>query len=175
MVRFAALLAVCASAVSALSLFETVHFDNVDAILLEKRQTGDPQFDCHANCGYAIRGARQPEYCGNATWIAWYDGCMECAVAANIWSMYGNSVSSAAQACGLSGVPIGLAGGNATESAAPSGSASASISDAASSASAIASSVTGSVASAAASASASASEAVVSAVSAHHYINSKPS
>ena len=163
MARLSFFLTVCATLASAVSAFQLVHFDNVDSVLLEKRQSGDPQYDCHANCGFSIRGAREPEYCGNATWVAWYEGCMDCAVEAGIWSMYGNSVSSAAQACGLSGIPDGLEGaGNATASASAAASATASsavgsASEAASSVSAAVSSASAAVSSAAASGSAAAS------------------
>ena len=166
MARLSFLVVACATLTSAFSLYQPVSFENVDAVLLQKRQSGDPQFDCHANCGYSIRGARQPEYCGNQTWIDWYNGCMECAVEAGIWSMYGNSVSSAAQACGLSGIPVGLEGaGNATASAGASAtaavsSAAVSASEAASTASSVASAASSAAAGAASSASAAAESAV---------------
>jgi hypothetical protein len=159
MARLTFLLAAYASVASAFSLFS---MDDFDALLLEKRQSSDPQTACHENCGFSIRGARQPEYCTNQTWIDWYDGCMECAVGANIWSMYGNSVSNAAQACGLSGIPVGLEGGNATASASASTTAA---SGAASSATAGASDAAASVSAAASSAAASVSDAAASAVS----------
>lgn len=119
--------------------------------------------------GFVIRDARQAGYCDNSTWVDNFNGCMQCAVEQNIWSMYGNSVTNAGEGCGLEVSPVGLStDGGAVSSAAASASgvvssAAAAASSAVSEAAAVSSSVAGALSSATAAVGTAASDAVASA------------
>ncbi|KAK3374159.1 hypothetical protein B0T24DRAFT_594275 [Lasiosphaeria ovina] len=78
---------------------------DVHGLILERQAPGTPQYECHANCGAALAGRRDPAHCSNSTWTAAYDDCLECALDFNIWTIYGGGVSSAASSCGLSPTP----------------------------------------------------------------------
>ncbi|KAK1711543.1 uncharacterized protein BDZ83DRAFT_757313 [Colletotrichum acutatum] len=67
---------------------------------------GTPAYLCHENCGTSITLSRETGYCTNYQWIARYDACLQCANAQNVWQYYGNSVTAAAAACGLTAVPV---------------------------------------------------------------------
>ncbi|KAH6850631.1 hypothetical protein B0I37DRAFT_372041 [Chaetomium sp. MPI-CAGE-AT-0009] len=75
------------------------------ALILSRQAPGTPQFECHSNCGNALAGGRNPAHCDNATWTGYYEACLGCALNFDIWRIYGNGVSSAASACGLSPTP----------------------------------------------------------------------
>lgn len=55
--------------------------------------------------GNALAGGRIPNHCDNSTWVGYYEACLDCALDFNIWRIYGNGVSSAAEDCGLSPTP----------------------------------------------------------------------
>ncbi|KAK0727792.1 hypothetical protein B0T26DRAFT_672414 [Lasiosphaeria miniovina] len=78
---------------------------DVHGLILERQAPGTPQYNCHADCGAASAGRRDPAHCSNSTWTAAYDDCLECALDFNIWTIYGGGVSSAASSCGLSPTP----------------------------------------------------------------------
>nr|CDP25683.1 Putative protein of unknown function [Podospora anserina S mat+] len=80
--------------------------DNVDvAALLARQAPGTPQFECHSDCGSALGGSRSGRHCDNSTWVELFEDCLECANQFNIWRHYGNGLTAAAEACGLSAVP----------------------------------------------------------------------
>ncbi|KAK4497112.1 hypothetical protein PRZ48_011562 [Zasmidium cellare] len=75
------------------------------------RQDNDDSDDnadrqCHADCGFTIIQSSETAsntYCGNQTWIDQLNRCLSCTNREDdddIWEDYGNSVSSAARACG---------------------------------------------------------------------------
>ncbi|KAK4032244.1 hypothetical protein C8A01DRAFT_50921 [Parachaetomium inaequale] len=75
------------------------------SLILSRQAPGTPQYECHSNCGNALAGGRNPAHCENATWTGYYEACLDCALDFDIWRIYGNGVSSAASACGLSATP----------------------------------------------------------------------
>merc|ERR1711964_496746 len=86
---------------SALSPFVAA-FVYPDVVPLEKRQApGTPQYECHADCGGVITIARTPEYCESSNFTSSLEACLECAEEYDIWRYYGESVSAAAESCGL--------------------------------------------------------------------------
>ncbi|CEJ89801.1 hypothetical protein VHEMI05625 [[Torrubiella] hemipterigena] len=88
----------------------------LDNVPLDKRQTGDPTYQCHANCGYTIQKG-VGDYCKNEEWLGLLRGCLDCALQYDIWKSYGNKVSAAAKACGLDATPKAVSpGGNASSS-----------------------------------------------------------
>ncbi|KAK2776398.1 hypothetical protein CKAH01_12452 [Colletotrichum kahawae] len=81
---------------------------------LHARQlTSGPKYECHADCGYAILGAEQDNYCTNETWTGLLEGCLECAEKYDIWQYYGDGVTEAAEDCNLDATPVS-ASSNAT-------------------------------------------------------------
>ncbi|GJN85617.1 hypothetical protein PLIIFM63780_009185 [Purpureocillium lilacinum] len=81
-----------------------------DPVLLQRRQAGDvsdENYKCHENCGYAIQQARTKKdtYCKDSEWLGYFNGCMKCAIAQDIWKDYGKSVTAAAKGCGLEANP----------------------------------------------------------------------
>ncbi|KAK4093703.1 hypothetical protein Purlil1_2037 [Purpureocillium lilacinum] len=99
-----------------------------DPVLLQRRQAGDvsdENYKCHENCeshvpdytrsehtdaespGYAIQQARTKKdtYCKDSEWLGYFNGCMKCAIAQDIWKGYGKSVTAAAKGCGLEANP----------------------------------------------------------------------
>ncbi|EXJ83792.1 hypothetical protein A1O1_07419 [Capronia coronata CBS 617.96] len=73
---------------------------------LHRRQApGTPQYDCHANCGGVIVDGRTEGYCDTADFTTKLDACLDCALVYDIWQYYGNSVSSAAEECGVDATP----------------------------------------------------------------------
>ncbi|KAK3297353.1 uncharacterized protein B0H64DRAFT_123173 [Chaetomium fimeti] len=91
----------------AVSVANATFLDNTPdyALILSRQAPGTPQFECHSNCGNALAGGRDPAHCDNATWTGYYEACLGCALDFDIWRIYGNGVSSAASACGLSATP----------------------------------------------------------------------
>ncbi|KAK4669870.1 uncharacterized protein QC763_206785 [Podospora pseudopauciseta] len=86
--------------------------DNVDVgALLARQAPGTPQFECHSDCGGALGGSRSGRHCDNSTWVELFEDCLECANQFNIWRHYGNGLTAAAEACGLSAVPSPSGGG----------------------------------------------------------------
>ncbi|KIW51512.1 hypothetical protein PV05_10225 [Exophiala xenobiotica] len=78
-----------------------------EAVPLYRRQApGTPEYDCHANCGAVIVDGRTTGYCDSANFTTVLDACLDCALQYDIWQYYGNSVSEAAEGCGLDATPI---------------------------------------------------------------------
>ncbi|RPA84394.1 hypothetical protein BJ508DRAFT_37812 [Ascobolus immersus RN42] len=72
------------------------------AALPEPQAPGSEKFECHSKCGGIISASRKPDFASNcAIYAADYAYCLDCAgpEKQNIWSMYGNSVSSAGEKC----------------------------------------------------------------------------
>ncbi|KAK4198861.1 hypothetical protein QBC40DRAFT_282921 [Triangularia verruculosa] len=107
--RFSVLLsAFAATAVQSAATYQ----DDVDvAALLARQAPGTPKFECHSDCGSALGGSRSGRHCDNSTWIELFKDCLECANEFNIWQHYGNGLTAAAEACGLSAVPSPSSGG----------------------------------------------------------------
>ncbi|EXJ80013.1 hypothetical protein A1O3_08299 [Capronia epimyces CBS 606.96] len=77
-----------------------------DIVPIHRRQApGTPEYNCHANCGGVIVDARTDGYCDTANFTTALDACLDCALEYDIWQYYGDSVSSAAEACGLETTP----------------------------------------------------------------------
>ncbi|KFA77813.1 hypothetical protein S40288_00519 [Stachybotrys chartarum IBT 40288] len=89
-----------------------------DSVPMEKRQPTGAAYDCHSDCGFAIRGAREDGYCDNEEWLGLLNDCLACANQFDIWIHYGDSVGEAAEACGLDATPAPVDGGEETSSAA---------------------------------------------------------
>uniref|UniRef100_A0A8H7KCT4 Uncharacterized protein n=1 Tax=Bionectria ochroleuca TaxID=29856 RepID=A0A8H7KCT4_BIOOC len=87
-------------------------------IPLSKRAVSGAEYQCHANCGYTILNAQQSGYCDNSQWKTYYQGCMECAYTYNLWPDYGDGVTSAAKACGLTVSPSPSSGSSQASSTA---------------------------------------------------------
>ncbi|RDW79229.1 uncharacterized protein DSM5745_06081 [Aspergillus mulundensis] len=82
-------------------------FEYPDFVPLNKRQEpGTPQYECHANCGGIITASRSDGYCDSSDFKSMFNDCMNCALEYDIWKYYGNSVSSAAENCGLDATPV---------------------------------------------------------------------
>ncbi|KAK5459471.1 hypothetical protein LTS15_003599 [Exophiala xenobiotica] len=92
-----------------------------EAVPLHRRQApGTPQYDCPANCGAVIVDGRTTGYCGSANFTTALNACLDCALQYDIWQYYGNSVSEAAEGCGLDATPIPANSTSATNSSSPS-------------------------------------------------------
>ncbi|KAJ4201118.1 hypothetical protein NW767_006769 [Fusarium falciforme] len=89
-----------------------------DSVPLHKRQPSGPEYQCHANCGYAILNADEEGYCDSDEWKKLLADCLKCANQYDMWGDYGNGVTGAAKACGIDAVPEGAASGSATGSSA---------------------------------------------------------
>ncbi|CAI6094951.1 hypothetical protein V2G26_005028 [Clonostachys chloroleuca] len=87
-------------------------------IPLAKRAVSGAEYQCHANCGYTILNAQQSGYCDNSQWKTYYQGCMECAYTYNLWPDYGDGVTTAAKACGLTVSPSPSSGSSQASSTA---------------------------------------------------------
>ncbi|KAL4750497.1 hypothetical protein BDW72DRAFT_175782 [Aspergillus terricola var. indicus] len=82
-------------------------FQYPDFVPLSKRQApGTPQYECHANCGGIITASRSDGYCDSSNFESMLSDCLDCALMYDIWKYYGNSVSSAAENCGLDATPV---------------------------------------------------------------------
>ncbi|KAF2166163.1 hypothetical protein M409DRAFT_23354 [Zasmidium cellare ATCC 36951] len=73
--------------------------------LLARQDDDSDDRQCHADCGFTIIQSSETTpntYCSNQTWIDQLNRCLSCTNREDdddIWEDYGNSVSSAAQAC----------------------------------------------------------------------------
>ncbi|RVX71561.1 hypothetical protein B0A52_05133 [Exophiala mesophila] len=93
----------------------TATFVYPDIVPLHKRQApGTPQYDCHADCGGVISVSRTENYCESANFTSGLEACLECALEFDIWRYYGDSVSTAAEGCGLEAVPVAANGTDAS-------------------------------------------------------------
>ncbi|OJJ65165.1 hypothetical protein ASPSYDRAFT_54504 [Aspergillus sydowii CBS 593.65] len=82
-------------------------FEYPEFVPLHKRQEpGTPAYECHANCGGIITEARSDGYCDKSDFKTKLSDCLDCALEFDIWKYYGNSVSSAAEECGLDATPV---------------------------------------------------------------------
>ncbi|KAL4807582.1 hypothetical protein BDV18DRAFT_135600 [Aspergillus unguis] len=82
-------------------------FQYPDFVPLHKRQEpGTPQYECHANCGGIITASRTDGYCDTSDFKSELSDCLDCALVYDIWKYYGDSVSSAAEECGLDATPV---------------------------------------------------------------------
>ncbi|KAL4738638.1 hypothetical protein BDV11DRAFT_189293 [Aspergillus similis] len=82
-------------------------FQYPDFVPLSKRQApGTPEYECHANCGGIITASRSDGYCDSSNFKSMLSDCLDCALVCDIWKYYGNSVSSAAENCGLDATPV---------------------------------------------------------------------
>ncbi|KAL4968313.1 uncharacterized protein BDV14DRAFT_152740 [Aspergillus stella-maris] len=82
-------------------------FEYPDFVPLQKRQApGTPQYDCHANCGGIITLSRSDGYCDTDEFTTKLSDCLDCALEYDIWKWYGNSVSKAADECGVDATPV---------------------------------------------------------------------
>ncbi|KAL4761046.1 uncharacterized protein BDW70DRAFT_54494 [Aspergillus foveolatus] len=82
-------------------------FQYPDFVPLSKRQApGTPEYECHANCGGIITASRSDGYCDSSNFKSMLSDCLDCALVYDIWKYYGNSVSSAAENCGLDATPV---------------------------------------------------------------------
>ncbi|KAL5336420.1 hypothetical protein BJX70DRAFT_284227 [Aspergillus crustosus] len=82
-------------------------FQYPDFVPLHKRQApGTPQYECHANCGGIITASRTEGYCDSSDFESLLSSCLNCALEYDIWRYYGNSVSAAAEECGLDATPV---------------------------------------------------------------------
>ncbi|SPQ21536.1 ddb02977-591a-4e59-b80e-010ec0dfe913 [Thermothielavioides terrestris] len=95
------------------------------AQILGRQAPGTPEYECHSNCGNAILAGRDSNHCSNATWVGYYEACLQCALQYDIWKYYGDGVTSAASACGLNPTPS--PSGDAGSTVVPSTSATASV------------------------------------------------
>lgn len=82
-----------------------------------RKKTTIPTVLCLTNSvshqtGGVISIGRTENYCQNSTFTTELKACLECALEYNIWQYYGESVSAAAEGCGLDATP--LAAANAT-------------------------------------------------------------
>merc|ERR1711939_484548 len=88
-----------------------------ETVPLYRRQApGTPEYDCHANCGAVIVDGRTAGYCDSANFTTALDACLDCALQYDIWQYYGDSVSEAAEGCGLDATPIPTNSTSATNS-----------------------------------------------------------
>ncbi|ROT42031.1 hypothetical protein SODALDRAFT_374409 [Sodiomyces alkalinus F11] len=76
-----------------------------DAVPMDKRQASGGQYQCHADCGGTINGAKDGDHCSDNAWRDLLDTCLICVDTYPIWQYYGESVSEAAAACGLTVEP----------------------------------------------------------------------
>ncbi|KAK0662704.1 hypothetical protein DIS24_g1799 [Lasiodiplodia hormozganensis] len=78
--------------------------------LILKRQDdmSEAEYNCHDNCGQAIKAGRGDDPCNDETFLHDYDACLQCAGSDNvdIWKYYGGSLSAVASSCGLSTTPL---------------------------------------------------------------------
>ncbi|KAL4939957.1 hypothetical protein BDV06DRAFT_28391 [Aspergillus oleicola] len=82
-------------------------FEYPDFIPLQKRQApGTPEYECHANCGGIITLSRSDGYCDTDDFTTKLSDCLDCALEYDIWKWYGNSVSKAADECGVDATPV---------------------------------------------------------------------
>ncbi|KAI9038960.1 uncharacterized protein KD926_010061 [Aspergillus affinis] len=81
-------------------------FDYPEFVPLHRRQEpGTPAYECHANCGGVITSSRSDDFCDSSTFKSQLSDCLKCANKFDIWKYYGNSVSKAAESCGLDSTP----------------------------------------------------------------------
>ncbi|KAH8429320.1 uncharacterized protein LDX57_006987 [Aspergillus melleus] len=81
-------------------------FDYPEFVPLHRRQDpGTPAYECHANCGGVITSSRSDDFCDSSTFKSQLSDCLKCANEFDIWKYYGNSVSKAAESCGLDSTP----------------------------------------------------------------------
>ncbi|KAK1147220.1 hypothetical protein N8T08_001959 [Aspergillus melleus] len=81
-------------------------FDYPEFVPLHRRQDpGTPAYECHANCGGVITSSRSDDFCDSSTFKSQLSECLKCANEFDIWKYYGNSVSKAAESCGLDSTP----------------------------------------------------------------------
>ncbi|KAJ5006343.1 hypothetical protein K4K48_004166 [Colletotrichum sp. SAR 10_66] len=97
--KFTTVIATLASTAAALEWLPVVP-------LHARQLTSGPKYECHADCGYAILGAEQDNYCTNETWTGLLEGCLECAEKYDIWQYYGDGVTEAAEGCNLDATPV---------------------------------------------------------------------
>ncbi|KAL3474015.1 hypothetical protein BJX99DRAFT_260857 [Aspergillus californicus] len=82
-------------------------FEFPDFVPLHRRQApGTPQYECHANCGGIITASRSDGFCDSSDFESMLSDCLDCALVYDIWRYYGNSVSAAAEECGLDATPV---------------------------------------------------------------------
>lgn len=82
-------------------------FEFPDSVPMHKRQTSGPSYECHANCGYTILGAKTEGYCDDTEWQDLLEQCLACANEFDLWPDYGEGVTAAAEGCGLDATPVG--------------------------------------------------------------------
>ncbi|RYP50211.1 hypothetical protein DL768_004232 [Monosporascus sp. mg162] len=77
--------------------------------LLRRQEPGTPAYNCHDNCGQAVLQARNSDnVCTDDVFLANYENCLQCSGPdnVNIWRFYGNSLTAAAEPCGLPTAPL---------------------------------------------------------------------
>ncbi|RYP71772.1 hypothetical protein DL771_004584 [Monosporascus sp. 5C6A] len=77
--------------------------------LLKRQEPGTPAYNCHDNCGQAVLQARNSDdVCTDDVFLANYENCLQCSGPDNvdIWRYYGNSLTTAAEPCGLPTAPL---------------------------------------------------------------------
>ncbi|RYP04534.1 hypothetical protein DL764_004396 [Monosporascus ibericus] len=77
--------------------------------LLKRQEPGTPAYNCHDNCGQAVlQGRNSDDVCTDDVFLANYENCLQCSGPDNvdIWRYYGNSLTTAAEPCGLPTTPL---------------------------------------------------------------------
>ncbi|KAF3005845.1 hypothetical protein E8E13_008759 [Curvularia kusanoi] len=99
---------VVASLVVASSASLITRQDALLTSLLKRQEPSTPAYNCHDNCGSAIKLSRVADPCNNAVFIADYNNCIKCSGPDNynIWRYYGGSLSSTGAKCGLDTEPV---------------------------------------------------------------------
>ncbi|KAF2462019.1 hypothetical protein BDY21DRAFT_360029 [Lineolata rhizophorae] len=88
------------------SLLVVSAFEYSEHVPMAKRQApGTPEYECHADCGGIITMSREDGYCEDPEFEPTLESCLECALEMDIWQYYGDSVSEAAEGCGVDATP----------------------------------------------------------------------
>ncbi|KAI0012111.1 hypothetical protein F4779DRAFT_569426 [Xylariaceae sp. FL0662B] len=77
--------------------------------LLRRQAPGSPAFNCHDNCGQAVIASKKSDdVCNDNAFLTDYKNCLQCSGPDNedIWKWYGNTLTKAAEPCGLSTTPL---------------------------------------------------------------------
>ncbi|RYP91050.1 hypothetical protein DL770_002823 [Monosporascus sp. CRB-9-2] len=98
-------------AIVAASIASAASTDELQLIsrLLKRQEPGTPAYNCHDNCGQAILQARNSDdVCVDDVFLANYENCLQCSGPDNvdIWRYYSNSLTTAAEPCGLPTTPL---------------------------------------------------------------------
>ncbi|RYO94563.1 hypothetical protein DL766_001927 [Monosporascus sp. MC13-8B] len=100
--------ALCASIAARIASASTDELQLISR-LLKRQEPGTPAYNCHDNCGQAILQARNSDdVCTDDVFLTDYENCLQCSGPDNvdIWRFYRNSLTAAAEPCGLPTAPL---------------------------------------------------------------------